>query len=385
MRIAVSAGGRFHAFNLAYELERCGYLKQLITSYPKWKTSAFKIPKDKVVSIFIKEVLERGYKKLPLAIRRLYDPQFFICEVFDRLAAKSLKQADICVVWPSFALHTITRAKKLGIITVAEGSSSHALYQYKILEEEYAKFNLDFPVVHKKVLQKELSEYKAADYIMAASKYVERTFLENGIPQDKILRIPYGVSLSSFRQVSKEDNIFRVIYCGAMSLRKGVHYLLQAFAELDLENAELMLIGGITDEIRPFFKKFAGKFKWVGIKPQSELYKYYSQGSLFVMPSIEEGLAMVQAQAMACGLPLLCTTNTGGEDLIREGTDGFVVPIRDVGALKEKILLMYENPLRCKEMGQSAKHRVKKEFSWQEYGQRIVSVYSKILEGTVAK
>ena len=67
---------------------------------------------------------------------------------------------------------------------------------------------------------------------------------------------------------------------------------------------------------------------------------------------------MVQAQAMACGLPVICTTNTGGADLVREGRDGFILPIRDVEAIKEKILYFYENPEACTAMGESARSRV---------------------------
>jgi glycosyltransferase involved in cell wall biosynthesis len=90
---------------------------------------------------------------------------------------------------------------------------------------------------------------------------------------------------------------------------------------------------------------------------------------------------MVQAQAMACGLPLICTTNTGGEDFISEdGKEGFVVPIRDVEALKEKILYLYENQDIAKEMGQNAKQTISTGYTWDDYGNKIVDKYKKIME-----
>ena len=175
--------------------------------------------------------------------------------------------------------------------------------------------------------------------------------------------MPYGVNLSAFKQVSKIDNTFRVIFAGGMCIRKGVHYLLQAFAELNLPNSELMLLGAMNEEMAPFFKKYAGHYNYVGKVPQAELYKHYSQGSVFVMPSIEEGLALVQPQAMTCGLPIIATTNTGAEDIVRDGLDGFIIPIRDVSALKEKILYLYEH--RGKEkMSASAKNT----FIWIHVG-----------------
>ena len=88
---------------------------------------------------------------------------------------------------------------------------------------------------------------------------------------------------------------------------------------------------------------------------------------------------MVQAQAMACGLPVICTTNTGGADLVREGRDGFIVPIRDVDALKEKILYFYENPEAWQEYGGVGPAAVQAGFSWSDYGHKMIAAYRKIL------
>ena len=88
---------------------------------------------------------------------------------------------------------------------------------------------------------------------------------------------------------------------------------------------------------------------------------------------------MVQAQAMASGLPIICTTNTGGEDLIQEGRNGFVIPIRDRNALKNKILFFFENRRACNEMGIAAKERVQDTFSWNNYGENIINEYQRVL------
>jgi len=100
---------------------------------------------------------------------------------------------------------------------------------------------------------------------------------------------------------------------------------------------------------------------------------------VFCLASIEEGLAMVQPMAMACGLPVICTTNTGGADIVREGRDGFILPIRDVGALKEKILYFYEHPEACRTMGESALKRVQAGFSWADYAGKMIAAYQEIL------
>lgn len=380
MKVTISVQGRFHLFNLAQQLLKRNYLHQLITSYPKFEVAKYGIPKNKVNSVIIKEIIERGWNKLPEFLKDIYNPQHLIHEIFDALASLRLKRgADIVIGGPRVS----KKAKKFRALTIAERGSSHILYQDNILREEYERYGIKikpFMLPHPKIIEDELKMYENIDYISIPSLFVKRTFLGKGIPERKLIHIPYGVDLSSFRKILKNDNIFRVVFVGGMSLRKGVHYLLQAFAELNLPNSELMLIGAINDEIKPFFRKYEGKFNYVGKAPQSELYRYYSQGSVFAIMSIEEGLAMVQPQAMACGLPVICTTNTGGEDIIRDGVDGFIIPIRDIEALKEKLLYLYENPEICRRMGQSAKKRVASGFTWDDYGDKMIKVYEKIIK-----
>lgn len=300
---------------------------------------------------------------------------------FGRWCAKQIKKDDIVVAWGISALPIIRRAKKLGIITVLERGSSHVLYQTKIMKEECEKYNLEVTLNSQELIERELREYEEADYISIPSLFVKRTFLEQGIPEQKLIQVPYGVELSHFKQVVKKDSIFRIIHCGGITLRKGVHYLLQAFYELNLPDVELWLIGGMSDEIKPFLKKYDnGKVFHKGPFPQRELYKYYSQGSVFVMMSIEDGFGIVIPQAMACGLPAICSSNTGGEDIMRNGKDGFIIPIRNVEILKEKLLYFYKNPVICKRMGKSAKKRVSQGFTWDDYGRKMIVEYRKVLD-----
>lgn len=394
MEIIISVGGRFHAFNLAQQLLKRGLLKKLITSYPKFEVKKWGISARKTDSVLLKEIIERGWRKLPPFLREVYNPQYFIHEVFDCSASRKINKADLFIGWSSFSLRSLRKAKKAGMITVIDRGSSHIVYQNEILKEEYERFGIKPELPHPKIIEKELKEYKEADYICIPSMFVKRTFLEKGVPENKLIHVPYGVDLSQFRQIPKKDDVFRVVFAGGMSLRKGVHYLLQAFSELNLPNSELTLIGSMNDEIKPFFKKYEIYYEirnntnirknesvinYIGKVPQAELYRYYSQGSVFAMMSVEEGLAMVIPQAMACGLPVICTTNTGGEDIVRDGKDGFVIPIRDTEALKGKLIYLYENSDICRSMGQSAKERVAGGFTWNDYGEKIIAAYEQIL------
>lgn len=378
MKVTVSVGGRFHAFYLARQLQRRGLLGRLITSYPKFEAAKYGIAKDRIRSVIIKELMERSWQRLPSPLRGAYNPQYLIHEVYDGWAARLYDESDICVSFSGFALHTLRRAKARGAMTVVEKGSSHISHQAALLREECERFGAAFSLPHPKVIEKELKEYEEADYIAIPSGFVKRSFVARGVPAGKLLHVPYGVCPDEFRPVPKVDATFRFVHCGGLTLRKGVHYLLRAFHELNLPGTELWLIGSPTEEIKPFLGKYdSPKIFCKGPYPQRELYKYYSQGSVFTLASVEEGLAMVQPQAMACGLPVICTFNTGGEDIVRDGTDGFVIPARDVEALKEKMLYLYENRELCKEMGLAARKRIVEGFTWDDYGERMVKEYER--------
>ena len=385
MKITISVLGRFWLFYLAKQLQDHNLLGRLITSYPKFEAVRYGISPDKVDSLLIHEIHNRAWRKISRFTESLFNPQYMIFELFDRQAARHImNQSDIFAGLSGCSLYSLRRARQMGAKTVLERGSSHMLYQRTILEEEYARFGLRRTVVHPQVVERELREYQEADFISIPSLFVKETFLQRGVPAAKLLHVPFGVDLTNFYPIPKVDKTFRVIHCGNLSLRKGVHYLLQAFWELKLPGAELWLIGSLPEEIRPFLKQFASPaIRHLGPFPEPELHKYYSQGSVFCLASIEEGLAMVQVQAMACGLPLIITTNTGGADLVREGREGFILPIRDVAALKEKILYCYENPEEASRMGEAARERVRTGFTWADYGDKIIAHFLRILGGTI--
>ena len=89
---------------------------------------------------------------------------------------------------------------------------------------------------------------------------------------------------------------------------------------------------------------------------------------------------MVQLQAMACGLPVICTINSGGQEIIDDNIDGYILPIRNKSSLKEKILFLYNNKVFCEEMGKNAQKKVTKKFSWEMYGQKTISIYQDLLK-----
>ncbi|WP_140456658.1 MULTISPECIES: glycosyltransferase family 4 protein [Priestia] len=386
MKITLSVKGRFHAFNLAEQIQKNGFLQRLITTYPSFEVKKYGIKQDLIKSLFVHEVLVRIWRKCSKTFKLKYNLEYFLKELFDLNVVINIKKNDdIFVGFSSNSLHSIRKAKKNGIITILERGSSHISYQNELLIQEYEKLGIKHNPIPRKIISKELKEYDEADYISIPSSFVEKSFLDQGIDPRKLIKVPYGVDIENFIPMKKDDDVFRVVFCGALSVRKGVHYLLQAFSELNLPNSELILIGERQKEMEPFLQKYQrDNIKCKGTFPEKELYKHYSEGSVFCLPSIEDGFGMVLGQALACGLPIICTENTGGPDLIENGKEGFIIPIRDVEKLKEKILILYKNPDLLKSMSEGAIRKAQKA-TWNEYGDRMINLYENLVENKCIK
>ena len=168
---------------------------------------------------------------------------------------------------------------------------------------------------------------------------------------------------------------------GSISVRKGVIYLIKAFNELNLKNCKLTLIGEVEKGLEHILKPLLNE-KINIIKPVSQnlLRTFYNQASVFITCSIEDGFGMVLLQAMACGLPVIATKNTGGSEIINDGEDGYIIPIRNKEKLKEKILFLYENKDYLSSMGKNAEQKAQNFFSWEDYGEKIINFYSSVLK-----
>jgi glycosyltransferase involved in cell wall biosynthesis len=374
MKIALAVFGRFHIFNTAEEFSRNGVLNQFFTAYPDFIVNKYKINNNNVDSYTYSSlyILNRIHSK----IFKYKKSNVYLRKIFDKLIAKKIhKNNDFYIAWGGYSYDSICKAKELGITVVLERGSAHPLYIDEILKEEFKKNSLTYKRSFEDLMYWDLKTIEMADYISVPSLFAKRSYVDMGISEKRILVNPYGVDLSGFKQIDKKDKVFRIIYAGGATLQKGYHYLLQAFYELDLPDCELWHLGSLNDEIKPFLKKYRHRhFILKGHKPQNELYKYYSQCNVFVLPSIQDGFGMVLTQAMACGLPFIATKNTGGEDLLtKEGDEGFIIPIRDVEALKAKILYLYNNQDVAYNMGVKAKQKISQGFTWEDYGKRYLN------------
>jgi len=214
-------------------------------------------------------------------------------------------------------------------------------------------------------LERKDQEINLADHIFVASNVTSHSVLKEGISPLKISVIEYGAPTNLFNPGKKSDDIFRVLFVGRVGPRKGIHYLINAWISLKLPNAELLLVG-INEFPRDWLERYRGSVRYISSVPYQQLNKYYNDANVFVLPSLVDGFGLVLLEAMSCGIPVITTTNTAGPDIITDGVEGFIVSIRDVEALKEKIEWSYDNPSKLNSMGKAARRKAQ-ELTWNQY------------------
>ena len=378
---------------MARALYNSGYLKRYITSFilledeqaPASLPERFRkklegrrlrgIPGDKVRQIKMPELLAQGLIRTNIASvdrgNRLQN-----C-YFDLMAKRWVEDCDALHFVSSIGLYSARKAKAAGAITICDVQQEHPKFQVAILLEEQERLGVKAEIRGQLYEERLLEEFSIADYFIVPSEYAKKTFVAEGFPQDRIFVLHHGVDLSYFHKTGRADSVFRVIFVGQITLRKGLQYLLQAFEELKLPQAELLFIGNVDPAMEPILRRYDGVFKHIPSLPKVELSKYYSNSSVFVIPSLADSFALVVLEAMACGVPVIVTEHTGSKEMITEGVEGFIVPIRDVEALKEKILFLYENRDVCQAMGDAASRRAQ-QVTWDGLEQRAVEMYNTI-------
>lgn len=321
------------------------------------------------------------YKIMPLLLRtplrkRLDYALLLQHSIFDLLARKELDPCDIFHGWPMQCRLSLRRAKAMGAKVILEGSSSHILNQVEQVGEEHRRFGVPITPWNRWVIRRILREYEEADLLTASSSFALQSFQARGIPAERLALVPYGVDPERFQPAQKPDDVFRVCHVGQADLRKGVQYLLRAFEELNLPRAELVLHGWVNPNATRIVDEYRRRMPNL-VLTNGDPRPVYARASVFVLASMEEGSALATYEAMACGLPSVVTPNAGA--VVRDGIDGFVVPARDVEALKDRLEYLFRHPAAGRAMGVEARSHVTAQYTWAHYRKRVADLYKNIL------
>lgn len=384
MRIALSTPGKFHTFDLARELHSRGALEAVFTGYPSFKLRNENLPQNMIRTF---PWLQSSYMAFPwkqhLPHSLIQHWEHLTATTFGNWVAKSLPECDLYVGLSGSSLPAGKSAHQHGAAYVCDRGSAHIRVQDQLLREEHALWDMPFAGIDPRTIAREEAEYAEADMITVPSIFAYRSFIEQGVPDEKLSLLPYGVNVSRFQPVAEPaPDRFDILYVGAMSLQKGIQYLVQAYQKINHSNKSLTFVGAPSLELIQMLKMrnlWPEDAKVLGHVPQTELKNIMSRSHVLVLPSVQDGFGMVMAQAMACACPVIASRNTGGEDLFIDGDEGYIVPIRDADALKERLQRLADKPELRAAMGKRALARVQALGGWSSYGEKAMAIYAEVL------
>ncbi|WP_231427788.1 glycosyltransferase family 4 protein [Pedobacter sp. Leaf250] len=223
------------------------------------------------------------------------------------------------------------------------------------------------------VLSNLSQEIYLADHIICASSVTAKSLKAEGINEETIKVIPYGVELSKFKYKCRElfikDSVFKIVFVGSLNQRKGITYLLNAIKTIP--NIELNIIGrGIFDE--NLIRDSGIKINIYKNIPHSEMISLLHESHCFVLPSLIEGFGQVILEAMSTGIPVIASENTIASDIVVDGRNGFLVPIRNSQVIKEKIQYLIHNPKKINEIGKAG-FITSQKLSWDTFRMNLIS------------
>ena len=298
----------------------------------------------------------------------------------DRKVASSLDSKKISAVYcyEDGALESFRSAKQLGIRRIYDLPIAHWSAVQRLLAEEADRLpewagTLGGLRDSEEKLRRKDEELELADVVICPSSFVRDSLPLDILQKKRVEVIPFGSPLvSQSAQKTPNAGPLKVLFAGSMTQRKGLADLFSAIKMLDSNLFEFNVLGTPLVDIQ-FYRSHLTEFIYHSPRAHSKVLELMQSCDVFVFPSIVEGRALVQQEAMSCGLPIIVTRNAGAEDLVEDGKAGFLVPIRNPNAIAEKLELLSKNRNLLAEMGRTAKSKAQS-LTWESYRERIVEI-----------
>ena len=395
-RIIVSHSGKQYVHQLLYALQSKGYLQLFITSI--WYKPHFwvyklllgvpvignvlyhKFLKKKTYPEQNEKLIEQYpwkefWRQILVQVSSKYRTEKYVFEIekdHDNYVAKRLKtlMPDIFIGYEKSSLESFREIKRQGGITVLDLAQVHYKYLIELRNTQETFQDLfEDEELFNQINKVKAAEYEHADYILTLSEFAKATLLKFGVDEHKIKVVSLGYNPQVFKPktqypISNSPKL-KLIYTGTFTKRKGIHLLLQAVKELNLPGLELTIIGPILDG-EELFEQYKGWFTYYDFLHHEEMVNYFHESDVYVFPSYLDSWAMTVIEAMACGLPVIVTENTGAKDAVVDGESGFVLKIDEKEALKEKIRFFYHQPSQIEVFGRQAV-KAATNYKWENY------------------
>jgi glycosyltransferase involved in cell wall biosynthesis len=347
MRIAIAVPGRFHVFDLVRELS-LRHDVVVFTNYPRWAAKRFGLSSAIVRSFWAHGIASRLAWWLREKLSIPY-PEVTLHRLFGRWVAARIAKEQWDVVHPFSGvseeiLHATSGHAALRVML---RGSAHIRTQARLMENEASRTGTRLRGPSQWIIAREEREYALADRIYLLSTFAWDSFVAEGVDPKKLLMIPHGTRLEDYRPSADvlearcarilSGEKLRVLFVGSLCFRKGIFDMASVLRSEGRERFQFRVVGPVSKEARSLVKSLQPLAEFVPKQPQHEVPSNLAWGDVFVFPTIEDGFAVVLAQAAAAALPILTTTNCCGPDLIREGRTGWVLPIRTPEAFTERL------------------------------------------------
>lgn len=384
MKVNIAVCGKFHFHNYVKYIDQQGLLNRFYYSHKLTTNSrSLSVRRNKLVNVWVKEYLIHLHLRLFDNRGTEYFLPFYH-DLWQALVKRRFSQCDIFhVMLHGTARKLIEKAKKGNSVVVGEPVNSHPEVLNAILNEEYELLSIKRKLNIQKSQRRLIQEVEMCDHLLVASRFIGDSFIQKGFASERVHIIPYGVDLRYFSPLSQEEKLqcdskFRVICVAQISPRKGQVYLLKAWKKLNLPNSELLLIGAISHDMKSVLADYEGFFRHIPNVPNRKLRDYYGRSSVFVLPTVEDGFGVVISEAMACGLPVITTTNAGASEIIEHGKEGFIVPIRSPEEIAGYLELLYRNKELRQEMSRAALSKSQTCLGWEQYAHKLSDFYHSV-------
>jgi glycosyltransferase involved in cell wall biosynthesis len=296
--------------------------------------------------------------------------------LFDRWVQSLLRPGQHFFTGYAFANGAMRWTRQHGGMTFLNAWTSHPEDHWNLIAAEQKKWESSYPPASRYYQDRTVESVAAADYIFTSSTFVRQSFLKHGHDPKRLLFCPYPVDLGMFRPPAEPrpaSRPFTILNTGGLSLRKGTPYLLEAFRLIrkEVPNAVLRVKRHIRNDVKHILPRYADlPLEWLGYLDLEAHIRSYQTSDLLLFPSVEDGFAYVVTEALACGLPVITTPNTGASDLIRLGENGEVVPVGDPQALAQAALKWWERIRTGERIG--GYEELKSRLSFQKFEETFI-------------
>ncbi|MGJ5813079.1 glycosyltransferase family 4 protein [Paludibaculum fermentans] len=311
--------------------------------------------------------------KAEMAIVHLWAGRTF-CELL--LRDKAL-DGEAIYLFNTAALEALQQAGARNLKGVVEQTIAPLELEMAVLREESRRFagweaQSDEAFRGEELVAREKAEWDAASTIVCGSEFVRDGIRSVGGPWQKCVVVPYGVGHDEPRgrvRAQLAGRPLRVLFVGAVGLRKGVQYLAEAATLLPKSGFEFRAVGG-TGFSPEVLRRLGERVTLTGAVPRTQVGEEFAWADVFAFPSLCEGSATVCYEALRAGLPVVTTNNAGS--VVRDGVEGFVVPIRDPRALADRLTRFVDDPALLPSASEAALLRAG-QFTVEKYGDRLCS------------